>query len=809
MMVDPYYRHVGQPEIRVDARDKVTGRALYVHDMELPGMLYARVLHSPHAHAEIVSIDKSAAEALPGVKAVLTGQELPYLLGLYMIDKPILARRKVRYQGESVAAVAAVDEKTAEKALSLIRVEYRSLPAVLSVDEALEAKVLVHEDINELDYVKGVFFPQPDSNIASWNKTIKGDLRKGFAEADLVVENELTLPQVAHAPLETHVAIAQADPYTDRVTIWTSTQSPFAVRNLVARAFGVSRRDITVIVPYVGGGFGGKAGIHLEPLAMVFSRACKGRPVKVQATREEEFNQLPVRAGMRGRVKTGVTKDGKITAMEIYFDWDGGAYADYGVNVGRAATYSGAGPYEIPNIELHSRTLYTNKVYSTAYRGFGHLETHWIVERQMDLVAQRLGMDPYEFRMKNVLRDGSVTISGERINAWSGRVDHCLEAVAREIGWTGYRSEAERRAAFQTGKVRGKGIACLHKAPAMPTNTATAAIMQLDEEGNVRVLLGAVDMGQGVYTAMAQVAAEILDMPLEKVKVICESNTDANPYDWQTVASKYAFMGGNAVIRCAEDLLRQMKEVASRVLHCPVEELTHGEEKIYHIQHRDKALTYRQLALGYAFGNGNAVGGPIIAHGHYIAEGLTNLDANGQGLPALDWTYGAHGVEIEVDVETGEIRVLKMASAFDVGKALNRKLCEGQIIGGAVQGLGSALVEGYKFTPDGCLLNPSFTDNKIPTAKDIPDQIVPILVENPQADGPFGARGLGEHPMISVPSVIANAVYDALGINFYELPLSPERVALAIAGRNGPASAGRDNPAAAGRHAAGPRGETA
>lgn len=782
---DQHYRYVGQSAIRLDAAEKVTGRATYVHDLELPGMLYAKVLHSPHAHAEIISIDKSAAEALPGVKAVLTGQDLPYLLGLYMIDKPILARRKVRYQGESVVAVAAVDERIAEEALSLIKVEYGLLPAVLSVDAALEAKVLVHEDINELEYVKGVFFPQPDSNIASWNKTIKGDLQKGFAEADLIVENELTLPQVAHVPLETHVAIAQADPYSNRVRIWTSSQSPFAVRNLIARAFGISRSDVTVTVPYVGGGFGGKAGIHLEPLAMALSKACKGRPVKVQATREEEFNQLPVRAGMRGRVKTGVKKDGRITAMEIYFDWDGGAYADYGVNVGRAATYSGAGPYEIPHIELHSRTLYTNKVYSTAYRGFGHLETHWIVERQMDLVAQALQMDPYEFRMKNVLRDGSVTISGERINAWSGRVDHCLEAVAREIGWTGYQSPAEREAAFRTGKVRGKGLACLHKAPAMPTNTATSVIMQLDEEGNVHMLLGAVDIGQGAYTIMAQIAAEILDMPLEKIKVACENNTDKNPYDWQTVASKYAFMGGNAVIRCALDLLRQMKELASQVLHCPVEELAHGAEKIYHIQHRHKALTYKQLALGYAYENGNAIGGPIIAHGHYIAEGLTNLDANGQGLPALDWTYGAHGAEIEIDVETGEIRVLKIASAFDVGRALNRKLCEGQIIGGVLQGLGSALVEGYKFTPDGCLLNPSFTDNKIPTAKDIPARTVPILVENPQADGPFGARGLGEHPMISVPSVIASAVYDALGINFYELPLSPEKVALAIANRGG------------------------
>ena len=268
------------------------------------------------------------------------------------------------------------------------------------------------------------------------------------------------MPAVAHVPMETHVAIAQADTYTNKVKIWSSTQSPFGVRKLLAKALHISTADIQVIVPYVGGGFGGKAGIHLEPLVTVLSRACKGRPVKLTATREEEFNQLPTRAGMRGRVKTGVKKDGKITAVEIYYDWDSGAYADYGVNVGKSATYSGAGPYEIPNIELHSRTLYTNKVFSTAYRGFGHLETHWVMERQMDMVAQKLGMDPYEFRMKNILRPGSHTISGELINENSGRPDECLAAVAKEIGWTGYRSESRTQVKLQNRKAPWKG-SCL------------------------------------------------------------------------------------------------------------------------------------------------------------------------------------------------------------------------------------------------------------------------------------------------------------------------------------------------------------
>jgi CO/xanthine dehydrogenase Mo-binding subunit len=781
-MSDKEYRHIGKSSHRVEALEKVTGQAVFTYDMELPGMLHAKCLYSPYARAEIVSIDVSEAKALPGVKAILVGDDIPYLVGLYMVDKRILARGTVRYQGEAVAAVAAVDEKTAELAVSKIKIQYKVLPSVQTIDEAIEGKILVHEDINDLEYIKGVFFPQPDSNIASWNKTIKGDVKKGFEEADLIVENQLTLPAVAHVPMETHVAISQADTYTNKVKIWSSTQSPFAVRKLLAKALNISTADIQVIVPYVGGGFGGKAGIHLEPLVTVLSRACKGRPVKIIATREEEFNQLPTRASMRGHVKTGVKKDGKITAVEIYYDWDSGAYADYGVNVGKSATYSGAGPYEVPNVEIHSRTLYTNKVYSTAFRGFGHLETHWVIERQMDMVAQKLGMDPYEFRMKNILRNGSLTISGEVINESSGRPDKCLEAVVKKIGWTGYQSSAHRKENLSTGKLRGKGIACLQKAPAMPPNTSTSAIMQMDEDGNVRIMLGAIDIGQGANTVMAQIAAEVLDMPIEKVKVMWDNDTNSHPYDWSTVASKYTFMGGNAVKRCAENMLKQMKEMAAQALRTSVEDLSHGEEYIYHIHHKDRKIKYKDLALGYAYENGNGIGGPLIAKGTYMADGLTFLDpVTGQGLPALDWTFGAHGVEIEVDVETGDIEIIKIASAFDIGKAINKKLVEGQIIGGVLQGIGSATIEGYKFSPEGKLMNPSFTDNKIPTAKDIPMEIIPIIIENPQPDGPYGARGIGEHPMISVPSVIANALYDALGINFYSLPLSPENVALAIA----------------------------
>lgn len=776
------FKHIGKSPDRAEALEKVTGRATYVHDMELPGMLHAKVLLSPHARANIKSIDISEAKALPGVKAVLIGEDAPYLIGLYMVDKCIIAKDFVRYQGEVVAAVAAVDEATAERAISLIKVEYEVLPAVLSIDDALEGKILVHEDINELEYLKGVFFPQPDSNIASWNKNISGDVKKGFEEADFIVENEMYLPAAAHTPLETHVSIAEADPYSDKIKIWSSAQSPFAVRQLLARSFGISESNIQVIVPYIGGAFGGKAGIHLEPLVTLLSKAAKGRPVKLVASREQEFNQLPLRAAMRGRIKTGVTKEGKITAMEAYYDWESGAYADYGVNVGKTAIYSGAGAYEVPNVEIHSRTLYTNKTFSTAYRGFGHLEFHWVVERQMDLIAQEIGMDPYEFRMLNILKPGKHTISGEIISESTGSPSDCLKAVAEEIGWTGYQTEEEREEQRKTGKIRGKGLAVLQKAPSMPSSTATAAIIQIDGDGYVKVMIGAIDMGQGSNTAMQQIAAEILDLPLEKVEVVWESDTSKNPYDWQTVASKFTFMGGNAVIRAAEDLLRQMKETAAQVFRTDVDKLRHGGGYIYHVHQKELKIPFGKLSRGYTYENGNSIGGIAIGKGTYIADGLTNLDSEtGQGRPALVWTFGAHGIDLEVDIETGDIHILKIASAFDVGQVINKKLIDGQIIGGVLQGIGSAIFEGFKFSPEGRMLNPSFTDYKIPTAKDIPDEMIPIYIENPQLDGPFGARGVAEHPMISVPSVIANALYDALGINFYTLPLSPENVALSIA----------------------------
>jgi CO/xanthine dehydrogenase Mo-binding subunit len=774
------HRYVGGNFPRQDALDKVTGEAVYVHDLSLPGMLHARLKLSPVASARIARVDTSRARALRGVRAVLEGAELEHRLGLYMADKRVLARDVVRYQGEAVVAVAAETEAIAEEACRLVEVEYEPTRAVLDVEEALlEGAPLVHPELHEYKWMRGVFFPVPHTNIAHHQKIRKGDVEKGFAEAARVFEHRFWNPPVQHVPLETHAVLARALA-GDRVELWTSAQSPYTVRNLLAVAFGLPHNNVRVHIPSVGGGFGGKAGIHLEPLVYLLSKAAGGRPVKLVATREEEFNTLPSRQGLLSRIKTGVDREGRIVALEARYLWDAGAHADYGVNIGRAAATAGAGPYRVPNCRVDSLVVYTNKVFGTAFRGFGHLEVMWGVERNLDIIAAALGLSPLEIRRRNVLRPGDTTITGELFTANHGRPELCLEEAARAIGMPD-RPLHGAGSAPAAGRVRGYGLAALHKAPAMPVSTSCSALIKFNEDASVNVLVSGVDYGAGTYTALAGIAAEELSIPVEKVQVTWDCDTASQPYDWQTVASRFAFMGGNAVIAAAKDALAQLRQTAAQVLRAAEGDLVCEDEHVF-VRHAEaERLSYRQLVLGYTFPNGNSIGGPVMGRGRYIAQGLTHLDPEtGQGKAAINWTYGAHAVLVEVDTETGDVEVLDMATAIDAGRVLHLGMAKSQMEGGIVQGIGSALVESFKFDERGRLLNPSFVDYKIPTARDLPRRFTPIFVETPQLDGPHGARGIGEHPMIAVPSAIGNALYDALGLQLHELPLTPERVYLAL-----------------------------
>ena len=769
-------KHVGHNAGRPDMTEKLTGEALYVSDMILPGMLHVQLKKSPHARASIIRVDTARAATMPGVRAVVTGAELDYRMGLYVVDKHILAKGEVRHYGEAVAAVAADTLEQARAAVEAIEIEYQVLEPVLHHMDALKPEApLVHPDLGSYSYIAAAFTPKPGTNIANHTKLRKGDVDKGFEQSEYIVEREYSCPSVQHVPMETHVAIVQWGK-GDKVQIWTSAQSPFTVRNLFCHAFKLPHNNVRVQIPYVGGGFGGKAGIGVEPLCAVLSRKAGGRPVKFQASREEEFSLLPCRSALTYRIKTGVSAEGKILAQHMTMYWDSGAYADYAVNVTRASGYSASGPYEIPNAWLDAYTIYTNKPYGTAYRGFGHVEFHWAVERHMELIASAIGMDPLEFRLKNALKPGCKTLTGETILPSTGNVVKCIEEAAKTINYGRLTPEEEARQK-KTGWKIGKGVAALQKAPAMPPFTATAVVLKMNEDGSVLVNLALTDYGQGTYASIRQIVAERLGFPLEKVKVAFENDTDRDPYDWQTVASKGLLLSGNAAILAAEDLLKNAYEVAATALLANMRDLGHDGDKVFLRHHPSKFVTFASMAIGYAMPNGNGVGGPLIGVGRYIAQGLSNLDKEtGQGNPALDWTFGAHGMIVEVNEDTGEYRVLKISSIYDVGRAINPEIVRGQAIGGMLQGLGTAICEGYIYDQQGRLLNPSFTDNKIPTAKDLPLEIECAVVETPQIDGPYGARGVGEHSMISVAPALGNAIQKATGAEITHMPMRFEDV---------------------------------
>jgi len=773
------YSYVGKGVPRIDAFEKVTGTAQYTADLRLPGMLHAKLLKSPHAHARILRIDTNEAEKLTGVRAILIGKEIPYRFGIYMQDKEVLAQEKVHHVGEPVVAVAADTEEIAEQAVELIKVEYEEMHAVFDQRDAIkDGAPLVHERLHE--YMHAPFiFPKSRTNIANHFKLRKGDVERGFRDADVIVENEFYQPQVQNVQMETHTSIGQWLP-DGQINIWTSAQSPFAVRHLLSAGLGVPIHKVNVVVPYVGGGFGGKAGLHWEPLVVLLSKKAGGRPVRLVMTREEQFNTTAVRQGFYAHIKTGAKRDGRIVAEELLFLWDAGAYADYGVNIGRAAGYSCTGPYKIPNVKCDSITIYTNHPYGTAYRGFGHPEFHFATERQMDLVARAIRMDPVEFRLKNAALPGSITPTGERLREDAGRVDDCIKAVAETIGW------GKKGPKQVGGKLRGKGIAALWKAPAMPSYTSSSAILKLNEDGTLTLSISSIELGQGTPTALAQMVAEELQMPIEKVKVVTKRETDFGPYSWQTVASRGLFMEGNATLDAVRKLKEQIKGTAAELLGVLKEELVVAEEKVFVPGKPDKSMPLAKLATAGVFPDGRGIGGPVLGYGMYTAEGLTNLDPEtGQGLPSLMWTFGAQGAEVEVDPETGEVRVLKMVSAFDIGKSINPVILDGQVYGGIVQGIGSALTEEFIFNEKGALLNNNLTDYKICRVQDIPDKFVFIPIENPQHNAPYGVRGIGEHPRISVEPAIANAIHDATGVDLFEIPMNRERVWQALKQRGG------------------------
>lgn len=772
-------KYVGESFKRVDGVKKATGTLKYVDDLKPTRFLHASVKRSPHAHARILNINVKEAKKLKGVKAVITGREFSGAkcckrVGLYLEDKTFLAVEKVIYVGEAVAAVAAETKEIADEAVKLIEVEYEILPKVINARKALDKDApLVHPNLANYKYAP-IFFPEPNTNISNHFKLRKGDVEKGFEESDLIVENEFFVPHIQHAPIENHSAIAQIDA-DGALTVWASCQSPYAVRQALSVAFDIPLNKLRVISPAIGGGFGSKAGTTLEGIIIPLAMRTNGRAVKLTYSREDEFVSSFVRQALFAKMKTGVRKDGKILAMKNEFIWDGGAFTEYGVNIVKAGGYASTGPYEVGNVWTDSICAYTNHPVGGPYRGFGMSEIQFGIEQNLDIIADKLGIDKIEIRRTNALKAGSYTSMGEKLDM-CGLID-CLDVVVNEMDFN------KKEKSSSPNKARGKGLACVFKAPSMPTNVASSAIIKLNEDGTAHLLVTAQDMGQGSDTVLTQIAAEVLSIHPDKI-TIKTGDTDHTPYEWQTVASRTTYCAGNSVKSACEDVKKQLLELAQIKMGMYKRDLELRDGYVVSKIYPDKKLPISELALGLTLEDGSGIHGPIIGRGVFIPPNIRNVDKE-TGLgekPVVFWTFGSQGVEIEVDIETGQIRVLEVVSCFDVGKVVNPQLIEGQVEGGIVQGIGSALFEEL-IIEGGEVKNKSFVDYKIPTADDMPKMTI-RFVENPEETGPFGARAIAEVCMVAAAPAIANALYDAVGIRINTMPLTAERVLKAIKEKN-------------------------
>lgn len=754
--------YVGQRLARLDAPEKVTGRAVYGVDVKLPGMLHGKILRSPLPHARIARIDTSRAERLVGVRAVVTGPDAPYTHNASIIkDWSFFAQEKVRHVGEAVAAVAAVDEETAEEALALIDVDYEEIPAVFDPEEAMRPGApLVHERLMEYPRAEA-FHPVAGTNICNYFKLRRGDADRAFEQCPVVVEERYTTAMMQHCPMEVHVAVAQQT-MDGRLTVWTSAQSPYWTRFELATALGIPMSDIRVIVPYVGGGFGAKHAVKVEQYALALAMKAGNRPVRLALTRAEEFGTALVRQPTIIDVKTGVTGDGAILARKVRIVWNTGAYADLSPAVSRNAGFAAGGPYVIPNVWVDSYCVYTNNPVSGAFRGFGVPEVTWAGESQLDTVARRLGMDPLQLRLRNAVEEGSESVLGEVLH--SVGVKACLQQAADAVGWG-------------TAKApnRGRGVACMHKSTGTPTSSA--AFVKVNEDGTVSLLSSAVEMGQGAATVLAQIVAEELGVKPEHIRVVMP-DTDVTPYERSTTSSRTTFHAGNALIAAARDARAQILEVAADVLEAHPGDLELRDERVWVKGVPDRSVPLAKLWRAGMYSRGQY---PILGRGTYSTSGIYDpLDPQtGRSKRSTAfWMYAAQAAEVEVDLETGKVTVLRLTAAHDMGKAINPQTCEQQIEGALVMGLGQALFE-QLVLDQGRPVNPSFIEYKIPCTLDIP-QLEAILVEAEHSEGPFGAKGLGEPGLAPTAAAIGNAILDAIGVRMRDLPITAEKVLRAL-----------------------------
>ena len=743
---------------RIDGTEKVAGQALYTGDLRLPGMAIAKVLRSPVVHARIRGIDATKARAVPGVLAVLTRDNLNVAsnaFGAYVRDQQILATERVRYVGDMVAAVAAIDDAVAAEAVKLIEVDYDELPAVYSVEEALADEApLVHEKLeNRKDpgYGRGgTHIVHERSNICFHFRHERGDVESGFREADQIFEDSFYFPSAQHYPMEPHICVAQFE--GDVLTVWSATQSPFPVRQELARVFGLPFSAVRVIVPYVGGGYGAKSGIKTEGIAACLSRMI-GRPVKLAFGADETFKTI-CQPRAKITLKTGVKKDGTFVARRCEVYLNSGAYANSGPSVTEKAGYRAHGPYRIPHVLTNAYSVYTNTVPAGAFRGFGGPQVAFAYESHIDMIAERLGVDPFELRMKNLLDQGESFSPGDT------PIDCDLKAglknVAQAIGW-----DARPNGQQNSGSKKiGIGIATAMKDGGGTNKPANAAVT-IFNDGSVLLSTGSVEIGQGMRTAFLQVVAEELSVPLEKVRVAA-LDTHYTPFDKGTNASSATSIMGQAVQKAARDARRQFLEAASAVLKAPVGEV--GLENGLAVYGQQK-VSFREIMQRY-FRDSE---GEIWGRGYFKVGKDENVPL---GYPSPFWEIGLGAAEVEVDTETGEVKVLRYVSLTDAGKMIHPLQCHAQDEGAAVFGLGQALFEDLVYQ-GGELINGSLIDYRLPRFDDVPPAFKTFIMEGGGGPGPYGAKGMGEGGILPVAPAVANAVFAAVGKRLQAVPLTP------------------------------------
>ena len=744
------YKVLGKNHVRVDALDKVTGHATYAGDVYLPEMLICKVLTSPRSHARIVSIDTTEAMALPGVRGVITGRDFPdvYFGSGALRDRRVMARDEVFYVGEPVAAVAADDEITAVEALSLIKVEYEDLDSIVDpVASLTKGATVVHPD---LEGFEGYGFALGGNNCTMLDAD-RGDVDAAFAEADHIVEETYHTQPIHQGFLEPMACVANLEA-NGRLTVWASTQGPYQVRQQLASVLDMPIGNIKIIAMEMGGGFGAKLRLALEAFPALLSMKTH-RPVKLVNTREETFTLNGPRLETNIYLKTAVTNDGRITAREARSVFDVGAYLGAGPNSGVG---HGLGAYNIPNFRLRSYGVYTNKIYVGSYRASGVADMTFAVESHMDVIAHRLGLDPLEFRRINALQEGDVGVSGARIPRHG--LAEVMDALQEQMAQPGDGADFDG----DSGRVaRGVGIAVGEWRSGSGPSTASISV---NEDGTVGLLTGSVDIS-GSDTSLAQIAAEVLGLEMEQV-IIAKRDTDLAPFTGPSGGSRIVYSQGKAVQMAAEDARDKLIALAADRLGVQPDAMECEGGAVYVMDNPPQSFGLGQLARMSL----SSRGGPIIG-----TASLSSMPYNP--------VFNAQGAEVLVDRETGQVRVTRFVQAQDVGLAVNPMGVEGQLEGGAVQGIGRALSEEIQIDPaTGQVRNPSLATYLMPLAIDMPE-IENVLVEVPSEDGPFGLRAVAEPPGFGPPAAIANAIYDAVGVRIRTLPLSPERVLAAMQGR--------------------------